>query len=109
MEWTGSDFRYEYTYQHWIFLRLPSPLQQGMSYTVTVSSATNATPISRSVTFDIYNSRSEAVHVNLVGYVAATDHKAADLSTRGSATAAPATTPLSRATRSTSTTWAPTR
>jgi endoglucanase len=79
MEWVGSDFRYEYTYQHWIFLRLPSPLQQGMSYTVTVSATTNATPTSGSVTFDIFNSRSEAVHVNLVGYVAATDHKAADL------------------------------
>ena len=31
------------------------------------------------MTFDIYNTRSEAVHVNLVGYVAASDHKAADL------------------------------
>ena len=50
-----------------------------MTYTVTVGSATNATPTSGSVTFDIYNTRSEAVHVNLVGYVAATDHKAADL------------------------------
>ena len=27
MEWTGSDFRYEYTYQHWIFLRLPNSMQ----------------------------------------------------------------------------------
>jgi len=26
MEWVGSDFRYEYTYQHWVFLRLPSPM-----------------------------------------------------------------------------------
>jgi endoglucanase len=79
MEWTGSDFRYEYTYQHTIFLRLPSPMQQGMTYTVTAAAATNATPASRAVTFDIYNTRSEAVHVNLVGYAAATDHKAADL------------------------------
>ena len=55
MEWTGSDFRYEYTYQHWIFLRLPSSMQQGMTYTVTVGAATNATPASGSVTFDIYN------------------------------------------------------
>src|SRR5262245_28605501 len=54
-------------------------MQQGMTYTVTVGSATNATPTSGSVTFDIYNTRSEAVHVNLVGYVAASDHKAADL------------------------------
>jgi endoglucanase len=79
MEWTGSDFRYEYTYDHRIFLRLPSPLQQGMTYTVTAAAATNASPTSGSVTFDIYNTRSEAVHVNLAGYVAATDHKAADL------------------------------
>lgn len=79
MEWTGSDFRYEYTYQHTIFLRLPSPMQQGMTYTVTAAAATNATPASRSVTFDVFNSRSEAVHVNLVGYLAAADHKAADL------------------------------
>ena len=44
MEWTGSDFRYEYTYEHRIFLRLPSPMQQGMTYTVTAGAATNATP-----------------------------------------------------------------
>ncbi len=79
MEWTGSDFRYEYTYQHWIFLRLPTPLQQGMSYTVTAAPATNASPASGSVTFDVFSSRSEAVHVNLVGYITASDHKAADL------------------------------
>jgi endoglucanase len=79
MEWVGSDFRYEYTYQHWIFLRLPSPMQQGMTYTVTASAATNATPAAGSVTFDVYTSRSEAVHVNLAGYAAAADHKAADL------------------------------
>ena len=54
-------------------------MQQGMTYSVTVGSATNASPTTGSVTFDIYNTRSEAVHVNLVGYVAAADHKAADL------------------------------
>lgn len=79
MEWTGSDFRYEYTYEHWLFLRLPSPLQQGATYTVTAAAATNASPTSGSVAFDLYSTRSEALHVNLVGYVAATDHKAADL------------------------------
>ncbi len=79
MEWVGSDFRYEYTYQHWIFLKLPNSLQQGMTYTLAIASATNSDVTSASVTFDIYNSRSEAVHVNLVGYVAGADHKAADL------------------------------
>ena len=31
------------------------------------------------MTFDVFSSRSEAVHVNLVGYITASDHKAADL------------------------------
>ena len=42
MEWSGSDYRYEYTYQHWIYLRLPSSMQQGMSYTLQIASATNS-------------------------------------------------------------------
>ena len=79
MEWVGSDYRYEYTYQHWIYLRLPSSLQQGMTYTLEIASATNSDTASASVTFDIYNSRSEAVHVNLVGYAPDAPHKAADL------------------------------
>jgi hypothetical protein len=79
MEWSGSDFRYEYTYQHWIYLELPSPLQQGMSYTLEIASTTNSDIGSASVTFDIFNTRSEAVHVNLVGYAPETPHKAADL------------------------------
>src|ERR1043165_5046069 len=49
MEWTGSDFRYEYTYQHWIFLKLPSPMQQGMTYTVTAAAARTGPPAARSV------------------------------------------------------------
>ncbi len=79
MEWSGRDYRYEYTYQHWIYLKLPSPLQQGMTYTLEIASATNSDRSSASVTFDIYNTRSEAVHVNLVGYTPDAPHKAADL------------------------------
>src|SRR4030095_12443090 len=66
-------------YQHWIFLRLPTSMQQGMTYTVTAGAATHASPTSGSVTVDIYNTRPQAGHVTLVGYVAASDHKAADL------------------------------
>jgi len=79
MEWVGSDFRYEYTYQHWIYLRLPTSMQQGMSYTLEINSTTSIDTLSASVTFDIYNSRSEAVHVNIVGYMPDTPIKAADL------------------------------
>jgi endoglucanase len=79
MEWSGSDYRYEYTYQHWIFLRLPSSLQQGKTYTLEIAPATNTDTTSQSFTFDIFSTRSEAVHVNLVGYTSDAPHRAADL------------------------------
>lgn len=41
MEWVGNDYRYEYTYEHWIYLELPSPMQQGMTYTVGIDPGTN--------------------------------------------------------------------
>ena len=79
MEWIGGDYRYEYTYEHWIYLSLPSSLQQGMSYTLEIDPSTNSDDTSESFTFDIYSVRSEAVHVNLVGYAPDAPHKAADL------------------------------
>ena len=77
--WSGSDFIYEYTYDHWIYIELPSSLQQGATYTITIDQATNSDTASASITFDIYNSRSEAIHINLVGYAPGAPHKAADL------------------------------
>jgi endoglucanase len=79
MDWVTSDYAYEYTYQHWIYLKLPASLQQGVSYTLEIAAATNVDVTSQPFTFDIYNSRSEAVHVNLVGYAPDAPHKAADL------------------------------
>ncbi|MCG6927005.1 MAG: GDSL-type esterase/lipase family protein [Acidobacteria bacterium] len=79
MGWSGSDFHYEYTYEHWLYLRLPSSLKQGLTYTLEIASATNIESTSASFTFDVFHSRSEAVHVNLVGYAADAAHKAADL------------------------------
>ena len=79
MDWVSSDYAYEYTYQHTIYLKLPSPLQQGMAYTLDIAAATNADVTSQPFSFDVYNSRSQAVHVNLVGYAPDAPHKAADL------------------------------
>jgi hypothetical protein len=78
-DWVSSDYAYEYTYQHWIYLKLPTSLQQGLSYTLEIAAATNADVTSQPFTFDVYNIRSEAVHVNLVGYAPDAPHKAADL------------------------------
>jgi hypothetical protein len=78
-QWAGSDFHYEYTYDHWIYLKLPSPMQQGKSYTLTATSATNISPTNGTITYDIYKSVSEAVHINLAGYHPDPTIKAADL------------------------------
>jgi hypothetical protein len=77
--WVSSDYAYEYTYQHFIFLKLPSSLVQGAAYTLEIAAATNADVTTQPFTFDVYNSRSEAVHTNLVGYAPDAPHKAADL------------------------------
>jgi hypothetical protein len=77
--WGGGDWNYEYTDQHWIYLRLPTPMQQGATYTLEIAAATNTDQTAATVTFDVYSSRSEAVHVNIVGYQPDAPHKAADL------------------------------
>ena len=77
--WVGSDYTYETTMEHWIYLELPSPLQQGNSYTVEIDSATNTDVEEYTFTYDIYSSRSEAVHVNLAGYHPSSAIHAADL------------------------------
>ena len=47
MEWSGSDYRYEYTYEHWIYLRLPNSLQQGMTYILEIAPATNSDTVAQ--------------------------------------------------------------
>jgi hypothetical protein len=77
--WVGSDYTYEYTYQHSIYLKLPTSLQQGSAYTLAIAAATNLDKTSMPFTFDVYANPSEAVHVNLVGYTPEAAHKSADL------------------------------
>ncbi len=77
--WGSGDWNYEYTMEHTLFLKLPSPLQQGRGYRLVIDAATNADSAGRSFVFDVFNNVSEAVHVNLVGYAPASPVKAADL------------------------------
>src|SRR5882672_3322821 len=51
---------------HWIYLKLPSPLRSGSSYTV----ASGDLVPSLTLRYDEHAARSEAVHVNLIGYPA---------------------------------------
>ena len=52
--------------EHWIYLHLPSPMQRGATYTVALPGVPDVPPAT--LTFDERSVRSEAVHVNLVGY-----------------------------------------
>jgi len=84
MDWNNSippygDYNYDYTMEHNIYLKLPNSLAQGTSYTIDINSNTNSDVNSRAVTFDIFNSPSEAIHVNLVGYLNDSSIKAVDL------------------------------
>ena len=64
---------------HWIFLQLPKPMKQGCTYTVSIPDALGADVSEASVRFDIWNSQSEAVHVNIIGYTPREQTHAADL------------------------------
>ena len=61
---------------HWIFLRLPRPMKQGCTYSVTFPEEMGG---SAEVKFDIWNTMSESVHVNILGYAPAETVKSADL------------------------------
>ena len=75
----ANDYIYQYTMAHRIYLQLPNPMQQGATYTIDINANTNTDETSVSFTYDIFNIRSEAVHVNIVGYPANSAIKAADL------------------------------
>jgi endoglucanase len=59
--------RSDHTKEHWVYLFLPAPMQRGKSYEVrTGSLAANGT--AWKFNFDETRARSEAVHVNVIGY-----------------------------------------
>ncbi len=60
--------RPDHAKEHWLYLNLPRPMVRGKTYTVdTGGLASNGRKWT--IRFDEANLRSEAVHVNLVGYV----------------------------------------
>ena len=64
---------------HWIFLRLPQPMKQGCTYTVSFPEGMGSDAGSAEILFDVWNSPSEAVHVNILGYTPSEPVKTADL------------------------------
>ena len=64
---------------HWLFLQLPQPMKQGCTYEVSIPKGIGADQEKVSVNFDVWNSQSEAIHVNIIGYSPAETIHAADL------------------------------
>lgn len=76
---SSNDYTYEYTMEHTFFLQLPTPLQQDISYTLEIAPEIESDTLSANFTYNIFDSPSEAVHVNLCGYSRDQGIKAADL------------------------------
>ena len=74
---TNHDLRSEL--DHWLFLCLPKPMTQGRTYTVNLPRGTGSDRGSVSVRFDVWNTVSEALHVNIIGYSPREALHAADL------------------------------
>lgn len=84
MAYTGwdpvnSDHGFNYTNEHFIYLGMPSSMEPGKNYTVEINGNINSDSSSQTLTFDIFNCPSEAIHTNLVGYMSSSRIKAADL------------------------------
>ncbi|MCX7798816.1 MAG: glycoside hydrolase family 9 protein [Fimbriimonadales bacterium] len=60
--------RPDHTKEHWIYLHLSQPMTPGKSYSVEVGRLATKGPQSATFRFDPGRTRSEAVHVNMVGY-----------------------------------------
>jgi hypothetical protein len=75
----NTDNFWHFKLDHWLFLRLPHPLQPGAHYTLRIDPRTAADSTAADFAFDLASSRSEAIHVNLIGYAPHSPVKAADL------------------------------
>lgn len=73
-----SDWKH-YGLEHWFFLRLPEPLQEGATYHVTLPEAAHADAAEVAFTYDLNRVQSEAIHVNLLGYTPKSPIKSADI------------------------------
>ena len=74
-----KDFEYDWAYEHTLFLKLPQSMSAGKTYTICIPDSLHSDIASKDVVFDIFNSRSEAVKVNIVGYSTTNSIKSADV------------------------------
>jgi len=70
---------WKYAHRHTLYLKLPEPLKQGISYTLNIHKKTRSDTREAEFIFDVYHQLSEALHVNMVAYEAEAPLKSADL------------------------------
>lgn len=75
----NSTHNWAYCLDHWVFLRLPHALKPGARYQLAIDPGTASEATTTAFTFDLETSRSEAIHVDLIGYTPHSPVKAADL------------------------------
>ena len=75
----NTDHNWEFKHDHWIFLKLPEPMKNGKSYRLDISPELNSNTEKVDFTFDYFTSKSEAIHVNIIGYPTNIPVKSADL------------------------------
>lgn len=74
-----QDFNYKYTHEHFLYLKMPYDMKAGKSYTVQLADDLNSDKSTVNFIYDNHENISEAIHVNLVGYINDAPIKAADL------------------------------
>ena len=81
LEWDNSlrDWKIDTPLEHTLYLKLPSSLLQGKSYKLSISSEIDKTKSVIDIVFDIFKSRSEAIHLNLIGFMEGDSLKSADI------------------------------
>jgi len=75
----NTDNFWNYKLDHWIFIKLPTGMKEGVEYRLSIDPATNSDVTEASITYDNNRNRSEAIHVNIIGYTASSPVKSADL------------------------------
>lgn len=75
----NADHNWNYKLDHWLFVKLPKPMQEGIEYTLEIPKSTGIDTCRTQVTFDPFINQSEAVHVNIIGYPQQAPIKSADL------------------------------
>ena len=75
----ARDYHYEAPLGHTLYLHLPSPLKEKARYRLVAGAKVAGGASPAEFTFDSFSTRTESLHVNLVGYEAAVSSRSADL------------------------------